>query len=309
MTSTTPTYQSVSQAYQCHEMNDKLLNLAAGTLHMGLKLKVDAFVSDTKTCYLASIESCPKDQEHLVPVLQDMRACCMTTRLGAIAEYARDTARAQTQIVAKEVKALIKMAGKLAKAKKAPAETLTQLTPLSLPLIFGQLRASTHFQSDSGDKSSLEIKVPNKEVRKVATELQSDDYSQIHTEGSTSESFRLSMVLPVEVFPHFGAKGSAPVAIAINNRGMATHALANTRPVRVLPRLPTEKELQRLGETEVDGKRFKRSKPDQNTPELAKERTLPSPQIPLTKESTGGKIAVDAVAQIPADWAIKLDQY
>jgi hypothetical protein len=72
-------------------------------------------------------------------------------------------------------------------------------------------------------------------------------------------------LLPVRIFWH----ADQNTWVAINNRGYATYCIAGIQPTRLLPRIPTQDELNRLTEESNMGGRFAA-------------RTLPSLEIPVT---------------------------
>ena len=107
---------------------------------------------------------------------------------------------------------------------------------------------------------------------------------------------------PIEVFPYRDSTADEIYWVALNNRGLAAHCVANIQPRRIIPVKPNPEALNRLAE--VEGKDYigplqflGNQRPKE---ELPYPRTLPSAVIPIT---SGQKTwDVISIVRIPTNW-------
>ena len=119
---------------------------------------------------------------------------------------------------------------------------------------FGQVRIAAQFASALSEYSIQEI--AGRQIVDVARDITAGNYARD--------------LISVQVFLR------TPVWVAINNRGFAAHCLANKKPLRIIPRLPTIKELNRLNDLSEELVFTPHS------PRVPRDRALPSPLIPVT---------------------------
>ena len=89
--------------------------------------------------------------------------------------------------------------------------------------------------------------------------------------------------------------------IAANNRCLTAHCLAGVRPLRIIPRLPDQVEINRLSEVEGQGEINDLQYQPGAIPRLIQQpRTLPSNQMPITAGPNTWDVT--QVATIPTAW-------
>jgi hypothetical protein len=154
----------------------------------------------------------------------------------------------------------------------------------NLRLHFGQMRVGPNFQGAQNVHQARILGFPDdivgRPLQVVAGEINNGDI--------------LGDQIPLQIFNHNNRW------IAANNRCLTTYCLAGVRPLRLIPRLPEQLEINRLGEVEGQGQILSFGY-NVGVPLLAVyPRALPSNQMPVT---TGPNTwTVERVATIPGHW-------
>ncbi|CAI8825982.1 hypothetical protein [Methylocaldum szegediense] len=154
----------------------------------------------------------------------------------------------------------------------------------NLRIYFGQMRVGPDFQGAQNIHQGAIVGFPQHIVGRplvvVAGELNQGDI--------------LGDQIPLQIFYHNNKW------IAANNRCYTTHCLAGVRPLRIIPRLPEQLEINRLAEVEgQNGVGNFTYQP--GVPHLAQNpRRLPSDQMPITQGQNSW--VVQQVATVPLAW-------
>jgi hypothetical protein len=156
-------------------------------------------------------------------------------------------------------------------------------------ILFGQLRIASSFQG-SKTVNQTEIvgfpadKIVGRPLEVVAGMMRPAENKEVDVDA-----------IPVQIFFHEKSNSW----VAANNRGYAVHCLAGCLPLRLIPRLPEQLELNRLKEVENEGD-AKRFTYETKPPKRLKNRphSLPSEQIPITAGPNSWDVT--QIAEVPS---------